>query len=102
MILCFLLSMHKYKPFLLDIQTGLLWVRKRQFVSPNTLHDLKLYWPLAVAVIHKLFLVEIELRMVNRPKPHKKKQCFWDYLDLGMFRLVWKTVFFRFFGILIP
>ena len=74
MILCFLLSMHKYKPFLLDIQTGLLWVRKRQFVSPNTLHDLKLYWPLAVAVIHKLFLVEIELRMVNRPKPHKKKK----------------------------
>ena len=62
------------KPFLLEIQTGLLWVRKRQFVSPNTLHDLKPYWPLAVAVIHKLFLVEIELRMVNRPKPHKKKR----------------------------
>ena len=38
MILCFLLSMHK--PLLLEIQTGLLWARKRQFVSPNTLHDL--------------------------------------------------------------
>ena len=69
MILCFLLSMHK--PFLLEIQTGLLWVRKRPFVSPNTLHHLKPYWPLAV--IHKLFLVEIELRMVNHPNPPQNK-----------------------------
>jgi hypothetical protein len=46
MILCFLLSMHK--PLLLEIQTGLLWARKRQFVSPNTLHDMKPYWPFAV------------------------------------------------------
>ena len=69
MILCFLLSMHK--PFLLEIQTGLLWVWKRQFVSPNTLHDLKPYWLLAV--VHKFFLVEIELRMVNHPTPPKKQ-----------------------------
>ena len=88
MILCFLLSMHK--PFLLEIQTGLLWVWKRQFVSPNTLHDLKPYWLLAV--VHKFFLVEIELRIVNHPTPPPKKKCFWDYLDLGMFRLVWKTL----------
>ena len=46
MILCFLLSMHK--PFLLEIQTGLLWARKRQCVSLNTLHYLKPYWPFAV------------------------------------------------------
>jgi hypothetical protein len=53
--------------------------------------------------------VEIELRVVNHPKPkthpQKKqktnikqtKQCFGDYLDLGMFRLVWKTLFFFWF-----
>ena len=46
MILCFLLSMRK--PLLLEIQTGLLWARKRQFVSLNTLHYLKPYWPFAV------------------------------------------------------
>ena len=38
MIWCFLLSMHK--PFRVEIQTGLLWARKRQFVSPNTLYTL--------------------------------------------------------------
>ena len=34
--------------FYLEMQTGLLWARKRQFVSPNTLHDIKPYWPFAV------------------------------------------------------
>jgi hypothetical protein len=51
--------------------------------------------------MHKPFLVERELRVVNHPKPPKKqkkqkkakKKCFGDYLDLGRFRLVWKTFF---------
>jgi hypothetical protein len=69
--------------------------------------------------------MEIELRVVNHPKPPKKqkkqkkakkKTCFGDYLDLGMFRLGWKALFFFlvslffsgffffgcFFGFLIP
>ena len=32
--------------------------------------------------MHKPFLVEIELRVVNHPPPKKKKTCFGDYLDL--------------------
>jgi hypothetical protein len=39
---------HAQAFFPLEIQTGLLWARKRQFVSPNTLHVLKPYWPFAV------------------------------------------------------
>ena len=58
-----------HKPFRVEIQTGLLWARKRQFVSPNTLHYLKQYWPFAVHT--QAFLVEIELRVVDHPKQKK-------------------------------
>ena len=42
--------------------------------------------------IHKFFLVEIELRVVNQNKHTKKK--LWGLLRFKHVRLVWKTVFF--------
>ena len=64
-----------YQPFPLEIQTGLLWAAKRQFVSPNALHNLKQYWPF---VHTQSLLVEIEVRVLNhlKDKKHEKQRCW--------------------------
>ena len=46
--------------------------------------------------MHKPFLVEIELRVVNHP-PKKKNVLGTTWIYIGMFRQVWKTLFLLLF-----
>ena len=70
-----------------DMQTGLLCARKRHFFP--IVHSSRTILAFLLS-IQKPFLVEIDLGVVDQEKETKKNG---DYLDLGMFRLVWNTFF---------
>ena len=55
--------------------------------SPNTLHGLKQYWPFAVHT-QTFSSGNKALEWLTTQNKTQKRQCFVDYLDLGISRLV--------------